>query len=75
MIKFTVSRDNRVLVDGEVVGHVYGEPRRWAYYALYPTTSKQDFLNGWLHAKRDAAKECVIAFERWRATQSTEPEL
>jgi hypothetical protein len=63
-----VSRDGSVILDGETIGRVYGEPRNWQF-ALADYREPAGRLRGshmW-HSKREAAEMCA------RAHRSTPP--
>jgi len=67
--RITVSRDGSVLVDGQAIGSVRGEPRDWWYsLAEYrPLSRKND--PGPYHSKRDAAEACARAYRETTLAQ------
>jgi len=53
-------RDGTVLVDGEVIGTVHGEPRDWGFMLADCRMPAKTPSTGW-HSKREAADMCVRA--------------
>jgi hypothetical protein len=58
--RIVVRRDRSVVLDGEIIGSVWGEPRDWWFMLADCRTPARTHEGGW-HSKRDAAEMCVRA--------------
>lgn len=59
-LKPRVRRDGTVVLDGEVIGRVYGEPRNWCFALADYREPLKTAVTGWF-SKQEAAGMCARA--------------
>lgn len=55
-------RDGTVLLDSEIIGHIFGEPRNWGFMLADSRMPAKTPERGW-HSKGEAADMCARAHQ------------